>query len=217
MTSKRCSSKISTKGSLGYYEPKQHKPWLDEGCSKLSDQRKQAKLQWLQDPSEINGDNLNNVRREASRHFRNKGKEYLKDKINELAINSKNKNIRDLYRRINEFKRVYQPRSNFVKDENGDRLVDPNTIINRWKSYFYQLFHFHNVSGVRQIEIHTAEPLVPGPRYLEVEISIAKLKKYKSPGSDQIPTELTHIGGETLVSGHKLRVFENRALRTEQE
>jgi hypothetical protein len=43
----------------------------------MLDQRKQAKLQWLQDPSEINGDNLNNVRREASRHFRNKKREYL--------------------------------------------------------------------------------------------------------------------------------------------
>jgi hypothetical protein len=52
---------------------------------------KQAKLQWLQDPSEINGDNLNNVRREASRYFRNKKRKYLKDKINELATNSKNK------------------------------------------------------------------------------------------------------------------------------
>jgi hypothetical protein len=44
-------------------------------------------LQWLQDPSEINGNNLNNRRREASRHFRNKKREYLKDKINELARN----------------------------------------------------------------------------------------------------------------------------------
>jgi hypothetical protein len=35
---------------------------FDEGCSKLLDQRKQAKLQWLQDLSEINGDNLNNVK-----------------------------------------------------------------------------------------------------------------------------------------------------------
>jgi hypothetical protein len=58
-------------------------------------------LQWLQDPSEINGDNLNNVRREASRYFRNKRKEYLKDRIIELARNSKNKNIRDLYSGIN--------------------------------------------------------------------------------------------------------------------
>jgi hypothetical protein len=52
----------------------------------------------------------------------------------------------------------------------------------------------HNVSNVRQIEVHTAEPLVPGPSRL-VEIAIAKLKKYKSPGSDQIPAELIQAGG----------------------
>jgi hypothetical protein len=56
---------------------------------------------WFQDPSEINRDNLNNVRREASRYFRNKKREYLKDKIKELAMNSKNKNTTDLYRGIN--------------------------------------------------------------------------------------------------------------------
>jgi hypothetical protein len=61
---------------------KNHKPWSAEGCSKLIDQKKQAKLKWLQDPSELNGDNLKIVRREASRHFRNKKKEYLKELIN---------------------------------------------------------------------------------------------------------------------------------------
>jgi hypothetical protein len=63
----------------------------------------------------VNEDNLNNVRREASRHFRNEKREYLKDKINELVRNSMNKNIRDLYRGINGFKRGYQPRNNLVK------------------------------------------------------------------------------------------------------
>jgi hypothetical protein len=123
--------------SLDYYELKQRKPWFDEGCSELLDQRKQAKLQWLHDRSEINRDNLNNVRRENSRHFRNKKKEYLKGKINELATNSKKKNTTDLYRGINEFKKGYQPISNFLKDENGDLLADYNTILNRWKSYFF--------------------------------------------------------------------------------
>jgi uncharacterized protein YaaR (DUF327 family) len=120
--------KISAKESLGYFEFKKHKPWFDEGCSKLLDQRKQAKLQWLQDPREINGDNLNNVRCEASRHFRNKKREYLKDKINELATNSKNKNIRDLYRGINIFKRGYQPRNNLVKEGNGNLFADSHNI-----------------------------------------------------------------------------------------
>jgi hypothetical protein len=65
--------KTLAKESLGYFELKKHKPWLDEACSKLVDQMKQAKLQWLQDPSEINGDNLKIVSREASRCFRKKG------------------------------------------------------------------------------------------------------------------------------------------------
>jgi hypothetical protein len=40
----------------------------------------------------------------------------------------------------------------------------------------------HNVSDVRQIEVHTTEP---DPSRLEVEIAIAKLKKYKSPDTVQ--------------------------------
>jgi hypothetical protein len=46
-------------------------------CAEFLDKRKQAKIQWLQNPNQNNGDNLHDVRREASRHFRNKRKEYL--------------------------------------------------------------------------------------------------------------------------------------------
>jgi hypothetical protein len=88
--------KTSAKNNLGYQKLEQNKPWFDDECSKLIDQRKQAKLQWLQNQSHINGDNLQNLRRETSRTFRNKKREYLKGKINELESNNKNKNIRDL-------------------------------------------------------------------------------------------------------------------------
>jgi hypothetical protein len=40
-----------------------------------------AKLQWLQDPSEINGDNLKNVRYEASRHFPFTGSQHISRKV----------------------------------------------------------------------------------------------------------------------------------------
>jgi hypothetical protein len=99
----------------------------------LSEQREHTRFQWLQDQSEMNGDNLNNTRRETSRHFRNRKREYLKDKIDELVTNSKKRNIRDLYRGINDFKRSYQPSSNLVKGENGDLLADSHNILNRWK------------------------------------------------------------------------------------
>ena len=38
----------------------------------------------------------------------------MKVKIDELETNSKIKNIRDLYRGINDFKKGYQPRTNIV-------------------------------------------------------------------------------------------------------
>jgi hypothetical protein len=76
--------KIFAKGCLGYYELKKHKPWFSEGCSNLLGQSKQAKLQWLQDPNEINGDNLNNIRHEASRHHRNKRGNVRKTKLMSL-------------------------------------------------------------------------------------------------------------------------------------
>jgi hypothetical protein len=53
------------------------KPWFDGECSKLLDQREQDKLQWLQNPSQTNEDNLNNTRYETSVTFRNKKMEYL--------------------------------------------------------------------------------------------------------------------------------------------
>jgi hypothetical protein len=66
-------------------------------------------------------------------------------------MNSKNRNIRDLYRGINGFKRDYQPRNNLVKDENGDLLADSHNILTRWKNYFSQLLNLHSVSDVRQL------------------------------------------------------------------
>jgi hypothetical protein len=56
--------------------------------------------------------------------------------------------------------------------------------------------YVHRVGDVRQIEIHTAEPLVPDPSSSEVEIAVAKFHRYKSPGCDKIPAELIQAGGD---------------------
>ena len=78
--------KTSAKESLGLYELKQHKPWFGEECLSFFGSKEQAKMQWVQDPNQRNVDNLNNVKREGSRYFRNKEKEYLKTKIDELKL-----------------------------------------------------------------------------------------------------------------------------------
>jgi hypothetical protein len=170
--------KTSAIDNLGYHRLKHNEPWFDDECSNLIDQRKQAKLQWFQNPNQINGENLQNIRRETNRIFRNKKREYLRGKINELETNNKKKNIRDSYRSINEFKKGYQPRINITKDENGNLLADPQNALNRWKNFFNQVLNVHGVHDVRKTDIHTAEPLIPEPSFVEVEIAIGKLKRY---------------------------------------
>jgi hypothetical protein len=55
------------------------------------------------------------------------------------------------------------------------------------------------------MDIHTAEPLVPEPSLVEVEIAIGKLKSYKSRGIDDILAEFIKARGETSCSEiHKL-------------
>jgi len=94
----------------------------------------------------------------------------MKEGIHGLETNTKNKNVRDLYRGINEFKKGYQPRTNLEKDENGDLLVDSHNILNRWKDNFSQLLNPHGVNDVRQTEMHAAEPLLPESSCFEGEI-----------------------------------------------
>ena len=112
--------------------------------------------------------NLNIVRRDASKYFRNE-KTCLKAKIEELENNSKINNIRDLYIGINDFKKGYQPRTRIiVKDEKGDMVADYHSIMTKWRNYFSQLLNVHGAKDVRQEEIHTAEPLVPEPSALRL-------------------------------------------------
>jgi len=137
-------------------------------------------MQLVQDPNQSNIHNQNNVRHEASRHCRNNKKEYLKTGIYELETNSKIKSTRDLYRGISDVKKGYRPRSDIVKDKKGNLVTDCHSILVGWRNHFSQLFNVHGVSDVRQTEIHTAEPLVPEPSALEVELANEKIKSHKS-------------------------------------
>jgi hypothetical protein len=48
-----------------------------------------------------------------------------------------------------------------------------------WKNFLNQVLNVHGVHNVRPMDIHTAEPLVPEPSLVEVEIVTGKLKTYK--------------------------------------
>jgi hypothetical protein len=79
--------------------------------------------------------------------------------------------------------------------------------LNRWKNYYTQPLNVCRVSDVRQTQLHIAKEVVPEPRPFDAETPIARLKKYKSPGSDQIPAELIQVKHYGLRSINSLILF----------
>ena len=73
-------------------------------------------------------------------------------------------------------------------------------ILNGWGDHFSQLLNVRGVNDIRQIEIHTAGPLVPEPRASEDKMAIEKLKRHKSQGTDQIPAEWIQAEGRTIIN-----------------
>jgi hypothetical protein len=109
-----------------------------------------------------------------------------------------------LYRGINEFKQDYQPRINIIKDENGNLLADPHSVLDKWKNFFKQVLNVHGVDSIRQMDIHMAEPLESELSLVKVETATEKLKRYKSLGTDLIQAEVIKAGGKTRSEIHKL-------------
>ena len=103
----RDSIKASAKEKVGILETIRNKPWFDEECSELANKRKQTKLLWLQSPNNQTAEDFSNVRRDTGGSFRKKKRNYMKAKVNKLEENSKNKNIQEMYKGVNEIKMGY--------------------------------------------------------------------------------------------------------------
>jgi hypothetical protein len=88
-----------------------------------------------------------------------------------------------------------------VKTENGDLHEDSHHILNKSKNYFSQLLNMHNVRDVRKMEVHMAEPLVPGPSHLEVKAKYYCLRSTNS-------LILFGIRKNCLISGRSLLLYQ---------
>ncbi|PSN44834.1 hypothetical protein C0J52_16203 [Blattella germanica] len=131
--------KRSASESVGLLKKRQSRKWFEDECADMVNKRKLAKMNWMREPNEQNSEQLCSIRLETTIFLKNKKREYLKEKINDLEINAKNRNIRELYQ------------TNIIKNENGDRLADAKK------------------EEIEENNVQTAKVLVEEPSAIEVE------------------------------------------------
>jgi hypothetical protein len=92
------------------------------------------------------------------------------------------------------------PHANHKKDQKGDMLADPPSMLHRWKHYFGQLLNVRGVNDYRQAEIRSAELHVLKPSVFDIELATEKLARYKSSGVVPVPAELMQAAGRAVCS-----------------
>ena len=74
----------------------------------------------------------------------------MKAKVNKLEENSKNKNIREMNKGINEIKKGYQPRAYVIKKHDGTIVADTTSILSRWEQFFSDLLNVNQSTSRRE-------------------------------------------------------------------
>ena len=93
----------------------------------------------------------------------------MKVKVNKLEENSKNKNIREMYKEIHEFQKGYQPRAYVIKKKgDGTIVADTTSILSRWEQFLSNLLNVDQCNSHEESEVYTAEPDIPELSLTEV-------------------------------------------------
>ena len=150
----------SAEATVGFCKRHKNKPWFDEDCVKIAKVRNEARIAWLTKNTDETRNQFINIRQAAHNMFKNKKRQYLKRKIEEINENCQNNNVRDMYKGINNFRKGFQATTEMVKDENDNLITDSSGVLNTWKNYFDRLLNvdFESDREIEGLELHTAEP-----------------------------------------------------------
>lgn len=112
--------------------------WFDEECKAKIQERNIARLNWIQKKTRASADNFKTKRKEATKTCRKKRRNYLNSMLMELNEWEKD-DTRRFYARVRNFKKGYQPRTDFCRDTKGTLIGDKRGILDRWAEHFGNL------------------------------------------------------------------------------
>uniref|UniRef100_H3A3N0 Reverse transcriptase domain-containing protein n=1 Tax=Latimeria chalumnae TaxID=7897 RepID=H3A3N0_LATCH len=170
------------------------RPWRTAKCLKLTDRRRDTKIQDHQ------GEDFLQLCREVKQACRQAKRMYFCEKAQEACTVSRLDNTKDVYKIVKEISGERRPNTSLgIKDEDGKTMIfEKDNIKRRWRGYCLSLFS-------KDCSLPTSPPPERGetePEVLmsEIERALRRLKNNKAVGLDRIPAEALKAGGETLLN-----------------
>uniref|UniRef100_A0A8D9E7Z9 Craniofacial development protein 2 n=1 Tax=Cacopsylla melanoneura TaxID=428564 RepID=A0A8D9E7Z9_9HEMI len=180
---------------------KKNKCWFNEACTAKVEERKAAKLRWLDDGgNETIKQEYYRIRRETQRFIRRTKREYYNSLIREAEDDFTHHRSRQMYQNLKRATKGYTRRETFVKDQQGNVITNQDEIAKRWVEYFSQLLSAEEPEQTLDFVFPvTVDREVRPPTFDDLKEIVSKLKNNKSCGEDEIFTELLKYGGDELI------------------
>ncbi|XP_054281242.1 uncharacterized protein LOC128998911 [Macrosteles quadrilineatus] len=192
---------------LGFQRNKRNnKPWFNEDCHRLIENRLKAKKAMLTNKNEITKQQYKETNREVNKLLRAAKRKFVNEQTEKAEKDSNKNNTRDFFRFVRFFKQGYKAKTVGVKDNDGNIICNKAEALNIWKCYFEDLLN-GDMTANREEEgqFQNVQPMINPPTLEEVWNTVKNLKNNKAPGGDNIPAELLKAGGQSIIEElHKL-------------
>ena len=173
------------------------KPWVTDNILKLCDKRRELK-------QKKNTNDGVNLYREANQQvqtgMRRAKETWIEDQGQDIEENLQKNNSNKAYQLVKELTRSKHGRTTTIQDKARTCLTEEQDIPKRWIEYCSYLYTHTTTGDPKVLDV---PPPINNDTYLilrqEAEAAVKSLKKGKSAGVDNIPSELVQAGGEAMA------------------
>lgn len=180
---------------------KKHQPWISNDILDLCDKRRSLKKTKNSSPQEAaQYHETNNLVRKKMKEAK---EQWISDQCENIEKGMKKGNSKLAYDTLKNLTKTQQNRSSVIEDTSGELLTENSAVLNRWTQYCQELYNYPIQPDDSLLDGDSTPSREPSPLPVmreEVEEAIRSLPEGKSPGADNIPTELLKHGGNELVT-----------------
>ena len=142
--------------------------------------------------------------REIKASIRKDQKKFIEDKCKEMEDLHNMHKDRQLFKKVNEMTREFQPALKVIKDKKGTVLTENEKILDRWREYCSEMYSAPQNADVSESFTEEMEK-EPEPMLEEIRAALKQIGNGKSPGCDDVPIELVKEGKEkSILLYHKV-------------
>ncbi|KAL4148126.1 hypothetical protein QTP88_002420 [Uroleucon formosanum] len=196
------------------------KPWFNMICEEAVQRRKLARQEWLIDTNnEVTLRRFRTRQKEASKILRCEKRKYVQNILETAELDYKTHRTRDMYKRVNDLRGGYKKKEKFLRDDDGSLITTNEELAKKWARYFEKLLNCEEPNETFNFNFNFNQEIQESqnckePALEEIKLQINMLKNNKSPGEDDIQSELSKEGGEEMFQNKIIKLVGISILET---